>query len=95
MEKDPEMELTAPVASNVVCFQFNPGDLSEAELDGLNRKIIGEVYKIRFWMISDTVVKGHFTLRAAIVNHRSKREDFDYIYNLVKELGRKALSNKK
>ncbi len=93
VEKDPEMELTAPVASNVVCFRFNPGGFSEDELADLNKKIIGEIYKIRFWMISDTVVKGRFTLRAAIVNHRSRREDFDYIYNLVKELGQKALQD--
>jgi glutamate/tyrosine decarboxylase-like PLP-dependent enzyme len=95
VKKDPEMELTAPVASNVVCFRFNPGGLSEAELDSLNRTILDEIYKIRFWMISDTVVKGRFTLRAAITNHRSKREDFDYIYNLVKELGHKALTDLK
>jgi aromatic-L-amino-acid decarboxylase len=95
VEKDPEMELTAPVASNTVCFRFNPGGLSEDELSSLNKKIISEVYKIRFWMISDTVIKGRITLRASITNHRSKREDFDYIYNLVKELGHKALSDLK
>ena len=27
---------------------------------------------------------------AAITNHRSKRSDFDYVFNLVKELGRKV-----
>jgi aromatic-L-amino-acid decarboxylase len=95
VEKDPEMELTAPVASNTVCFRFNPGGLSEDELSSLNKKIISEVYKIRFWMISDTVIKGRTTLRASITNHRSKREDFDYIHNLVKELGHKALSDLK
>jgi aromatic-L-amino-acid decarboxylase len=95
IEKDPEMELTAPVASNVVNFRFNPGGLSEDEISDLNKKIISEVYKIRFWMISETVLKGRFTLRAAITNHRSKRQDFDYIYNLVKELGHKAFSDLK
>jgi len=93
VEKDQEMELTAPVASNVVCFRFNPGGLSEDELSVLNRKIISEIYRIRFWMISDTVIKGRFTLRAAITNHRSKRSDFDYIYHLVKELGQKAVTD--
>jgi len=95
VEKDPEMELTAPVASNVVNFRFNPGGLTEEEVSDLNKKIIEEIYKIRFWMISETVLKGRFTLRAAITNHRSKREDFDYIYNLVKELGQKALQSLK
>jgi hypothetical protein len=46
-------------------------------------------------MISDTVIKGRFTLRAVITNHCSRCEDFDYIYNLVKELGRGALSDLK
>lgn len=95
VRRDGEMELTAPVACNVVCFRFNPGGLTEEKLNDLNRGIIGEIYKIRFWMISDTVIKGRFTLRAAIVNHRSKRGDFDYVYNLVKELGRKLLSDTK
>jgi glutamate/tyrosine decarboxylase-like PLP-dependent enzyme len=95
IEKDPQMELTAPVATNVVNFRFNPGGLTEDEVKDLNKKIIGEIYKIRFWMISDTVLKGRFTLRAAITNHRSRREDFDYIYNLVKELGKKALQGLK
>jgi aromatic-L-amino-acid decarboxylase len=85
---DPEFELSAPVASNVVCFRFNPGGLSELELEKLNREIADRINKINWWMISDTVVKGRFTLRAAIVNHRSKREDFDYIYNFVKKLGK-------
>jgi glutamate/tyrosine decarboxylase-like PLP-dependent enzyme len=95
VDDDPELELTAPVASNVVCFRYNPGGLSEAEIDGLNQKISDGVNKVNFWMTSDTVVKGRFTLRAAIVNHRSKRTDFDYIVGLVKELGRKAFSDLK
>ena len=93
VESDSEMELTAPVTSNVICFRYNPGGLSEHELDDLNKTVISEIYKIIFWMISDTVIKGRFSLRAAIVNHRSKRGDFDYLHNLVKELGRKALSD--
>ena len=95
VSSDPEMELTAPVASNVVCFRFNPGGLNDDDLNTLNKTIASGANKIKFWMISDTNVKGRWSLRAAIVNHRSRREDFDYIYGLVKELGRKALSDLK
>lgn len=91
--QDELLELTAPVTSNIVCFRYNPGGLTEAEVNELNKIILGEIYKIRFWMISDTTLRGRFTLRAAITNHRSKREDFDYLYNLVKTLGQKALSD--
>jgi len=93
VQRDPEMELCAPVASNVVCFRFNPGNLSEDELNKVNKAIAVEANKIRFWMISDTNVKGRWVLRAAITNHRSKLEDFDYVFNLVKELGHKAISH--
>jgi aromatic-L-amino-acid decarboxylase len=95
IEKDPEMELTAPVASNVVCFRYNPRGLDETTLDGLNKTISAKINEISFWMTSDTMIKGRFTLRAAITNHRSKRGDFDYIYKLVKKLGQKALQDMK
>ncbi len=53
--------------------------------------LISEINKIRFYIISDTIIKGRYTLRVAITNHRSKRGDFDYIYSLVKELGERLL----
>ena len=95
VKNDPEMELTAPIASNVVCFRFNPGGLGEGDLNDLNKAIAGELNKVSYWMLSDTNVKGRWSLRAAITNHRSRREDFDYAYNMVKELGRKALLDSK
>jgi len=95
VKKDPDMELLAPVASNVVCFRYYPKGLDEAQLDKLNKTIADEINKILFWMVSDTKVKGKFTLRAAIVNHRSRKEDFDYLHSLVKELGEKALKDVK
>ncbi len=39
IEKNPELELTAPVASNVVCFRYKQGNLNEVELEKLNREI--------------------------------------------------------
>jgi len=95
VKKDPDMELLAPVASNVVCFRYRPKGLDEVQLDRLNKTIADEINKILFWMISDTKVKGKFSLRAAIVNHRSRQEDFDYLHNLVKQLGEKALLDMK
>lgn len=90
VEKDKDLELMAPVASNVVCLRYNPGGLSEQQLDNLNKSIANGLNAVSFWMLSDTTVKGRFTLRAAITNHRSRRSDFDYVVSLVKELGAKA-----
>ncbi|MEM2127039.1 MAG: aminotransferase class V-fold PLP-dependent enzyme [Candidatus Bathyarchaeia archaeon] len=88
-----ELELTAPVTSNVVCFRYNPGGLSEETLERLNKMIAQKINAVSFWMFSDTIIKGKYTLRAAITNHRSKKGDFEYAVSLVRELGSSLLNN--
>ncbi len=92
VEKDPELELTAPVASNVVCFRFKPANLDEMRLEKLNKLILNEINKKAFLMISDTTIKGKYMLRACNVNHRTKKHDVDFLVNEVKEIGHKQLS---
>ncbi len=92
IRKEPQMEIAAPVASNVVCFRYKPEGLGEEELDKLNMAISRDINQASFWMISDTNLRGRFVLRACNVNHRTKREDFDYLVKLVKETGARHLS---
>jgi glutamate/tyrosine decarboxylase-like PLP-dependent enzyme len=91
IRKEPDMEITAPVASNVVCFRYKLEGLDEAELERLNKIIAGDINKVSFWMVSDTTIKSRFMLRACNVNHRSRRSDFYYLVDLVKKLGEKHL----
>jgi aromatic-L-amino-acid decarboxylase len=91
IEEDDELELTAPVVSNVVCFRFRPTDLDELETEKLNRLISDEINKKAFWMISDTSIKGKYMLRACNVNHRTKRYDMDFLVREVKEIGHRQL----
>ena len=83
------MEITAPVASNVVCFRYKPKGLTEPEIEKLNKMIYNELNQISFWMISDTTIKGKYMLRACNVNHRSQKQDFDFLVNEVKKIGEK------
>jgi glutamate/tyrosine decarboxylase-like PLP-dependent enzyme len=92
IEAEPELEVTFPVMSNVVCFRYNPNNLTEQELEELNKMIIQDLYQINFWIISDTTIKGKYTLRACCTNHRSKKHDFDFLVNEVKKIGRKNYS---
>jgi glutamate/tyrosine decarboxylase-like PLP-dependent enzyme len=87
IENEPEMEITAPVSSNIVCFRYKPAELPISELNTLNQRIASEINKISFWMLSDTSINGMYMLRACNTNHRSKREDFEYIIKLVKQIG--------
>jgi glutamate/tyrosine decarboxylase-like PLP-dependent enzyme len=83
---DSSMEITAPVVSNVVCFRYVYDGLSEEELEKINRMILAELWKTRLWIITDTTINGKYMLRACSVNHRSKKEDFDYLYNEIKRI---------
>lgn len=80
-------DIVAPVASNIVCFRFNPGGLDEAQLKALNKGIMEELWKVHFGLITDTTIKGKYTLRACNVNHRTNREDFDWLVAEVKRIG--------
>ena len=91
MERDDELELTAPVVSNVVCFLFRPKDLDESEIEKLNRLILDEINKKNFWMIYDTTIKGKYMLRACNVNHRTKKYDMDFLIREIKEIGHKQI----
>ena len=87
IRREPKMEITAPVVSNIVCFRYRPKRLTEQELGKLNKKIFGELNRRSFWMLSDTTIKGKYMLRACNVNHRTRRQDIDFLVNEVKEIG--------
>jgi aromatic-L-amino-acid/L-tryptophan decarboxylase len=70
-------ELLAPVAPNTVCFRYRPPNLPEAALNSLNQEILYRVQESGVAVISSTILDGRFALRAAITNHRSRRDDFD------------------
>ncbi|TRO56670.1 aminotransferase class V-fold PLP-dependent enzyme [Candidatus Bathyarchaeota archaeon] len=92
IEGDDELELTAPVVSNVVCFRFKPINSDETETEKLNRLISAEINKNAFWMISDTSINDKYMLRACNVNHRTKTTDMDFLVREVKEIGHRLLN---
>jgi len=85
--KEANLEITAPVVSNIVCFRYVHDGLNESDIENLNRMILGELWKINFWMISDTTIKGQYMLRVCNVNHRSRRADFNLLVDNIKKIG--------
>ena len=94
IRKEPNLEVTAPVESNICCFRYNPGGLDESRLEKLNRAILDGLWKHSFGVVSDTTIKGRYMLRACNVNHRSRREDFDWLVGEVSKLGEKLSKGK-
>jgi len=83
-----ELELLAPVPLNVVNFRYRWEGAEEAALDQVNQKILLELQNSGFAVPSSTILKGRFSLRCAIVNHRSTLADFDALADEVIRLGR-------
>ncbi len=87
IRKEPNLEIAAPVISNIVCFRYVHDGLNEGDIERLNRMILRELWKINFWMISDTVIKGRYVLRACNVNHRTRYSDFNVLVERIISLG--------
>ena len=72
IERQPKLELLAPVELSAVCFRYiHPG----SSLDDLNRAILASVIQRGKVYISNATVHGKFALRACLVNHRSTEAD--------------------
>ena len=89
IDREPCLEVTAPVVSNIVCFRYVHEGLSEAELEKLNLMILGEFHKTRIQSINDTKIKGKHTLRVCNVNHRTRYSDFDLLVERISTIGKK------
>jgi glutamate/tyrosine decarboxylase-like PLP-dependent enzyme len=83
----PELELTAPIGLDIVCFRFNPGDLPLDVLSDLNREILVELQEQGIAAPSCTTLKGEYCLRVAICNHRTRYEDFDLLVREIIRIG--------
>ena len=90
-ELDP-LELTAPPSLSIVCFRFvGDGGVSqkrdEAALASVNRALVERLQLGGEAFITSTELHGRFSLRACVVNHRSRREDIDRMLEEVTRIG--------
>jgi len=93
IEANPDLELTAPVSLNIVCFRFAPKGI-KADFDEINREILVRIQESGLAVPSGTEIAEVFSLRLAITNHRSNREDFDLFFRKVLEIGRELIANR-
>ena len=88
IESHPHLELLAPVPLNVVCFRYRhqPG-ATNAGLNSLNKELLLRLQESGIAVLSSTILGDKFALRAAITNHRSRREDFAALVDAVAHFG--------
>ena len=79
----PELELLAPVELNIVCFRFRTRDS-----DRINAQIVVDLQECGSVAPSTTTINGRVAIRAAIVNHRTSRNEIDALLDETLALGR-------
>ncbi len=89
VQREPELELLAPVALNVVCFRHRVGGADLDRANAINREILMRVQERGTAVPSSTVLRGVFAIRVANTNHRSRREDFAALVAAVLAEGRR------
>lgn len=87
VEETSELELLAPVPLNIVCFRYKVENQNDEYLDKLNAKILEKQWLNGNCMISSTVIDDKYSLRACFTNHRSTRDDIDFMVKEIVMLG--------
>jgi aromatic-L-amino-acid/L-tryptophan decarboxylase len=87
IDAHPRLELLAPVALNIVCFRYVAAGFSEEQQNALNQEALLRLQESGISVPSSTTIRGHFAIRVANVNHRSRREDFDLLVTSVLRFG--------
>lgn len=85
VEADAELELLAPVASQIVCFRAVPASLPPTtDLNRFNRQLLQVIQTRGLALPSGHTVRGTFGIRCSITNHRTTRRDLDAFLALVR-----------
>jgi aromatic-L-amino-acid/L-tryptophan decarboxylase len=87
----------APVPLSVVCFQYRPPDIlvqrDRNYTDDLNNRLSNALEKDGRVFVSGTKIHGKTVLRACSVNHRLRRDDVDFLLEVVRQVGRGLMDN--
>ncbi len=84
IKAEPKLELLAPVSLNIVCFRYR---YDPSVADRLNADIAVALQESGIAAPSTTFVSGRLAIRAAIVNHRTRREDLDALMAATLKFG--------
>lgn len=95
VQSEPELELMAPTACNIVCFRYRPEGQTDEQMNALNEELLLRLHESGAAVPSYTRIDGKYAIRVAITNHRSRFEDFDLLVEAMLNLGRELVAEAK
>ena len=90
IDGEPELELLASGLS-ISCFRYRTAGADAESLDRINARIQARLMATGEIALSPTTLDGRYSLRACIVNFRTRRADIDWLVERVLEFGREAV----
>jgi aromatic-L-amino-acid/L-tryptophan decarboxylase len=94
IEAEPLLELIVPTNINIVCYRYRPDEIDDEGLKTLNIEIMLRLQEEGIAAVSNTTVHGEHCLRAAINNHRTRREDLEFLIRETIRLGDQIVKGK-
>jgi len=88
VEASSELELLAPVPLSVVCFRYAHAGMDEAALDSVNREILRRLQLEAVVYPTHAELRGRFSIRACILNPRTRPSDVELLAAEVLRHGR-------
>jgi glutamate/tyrosine decarboxylase-like PLP-dependent enzyme len=70
-------QIISPATLGIVAFRYAPADLSEEQVDALNRALVDAMLTDGFALVSSTVLRGRVALRMCTLNPRATEADVD------------------
>lgn len=91
VRKSDEFEALCKPVLQMYCFRFVPKGkkISEARLNDLNQRIVDEAQLTGQVFLMTTSIRGETALRLSVTNHRTRKQDIDLTFNLLRRIGRK------
>ena len=85
IEREPTLELLAPVPLNIVCFRVKQGS---ADLNQFNKDLVADIQESGIAAPSTTTIDGKLAIRAGVFNHRSTPADADALVDGILAMAR-------
>lgn len=92
VDQHPNLERTASVPLNIVCFRYISDGLTNDQLNALNQELLMRLQESGIALVSNSTLEGKYSLRMANTNQRSTRTDFDILIDTVVDIGNKLIA---
>ncbi len=88
VQTNSKLELLAPAPLSIVCFRYNPDNMEDKTLNELNDRLINNIETDGRIFLTGTKILGKTALRVCFINHRTKKEDIDFLEKTVLDISK-------